>query len=451
MSLEQAMALYLEYVKSKRAELKRVLGPILSKGLLGLEDVMSRAVKTWEESEQFDALYREVLRELGKSSTGGNTLIRQRLSTLLRRKGVYLDAEADPSSLAGNIRSWRVKERNVSDVLMLSLPWVKFGPNVNVSLGKFRLRTYTPEGLASKLENTTRQAFYPSVYVPEHELALLSRECWLEVDKIHVAPGPTDILIDCTSLGDRIRFTELDPDQQRALRRIVLLNWEDGLKQAMDGFWFPGLRLGTAFCIPGDPFEQPLPLHRGAMAFECCIDENGQTELVSVLAQVSAPDWDELPNLNSQIDGIESQECLHFLTTAMDFVVKGSCSDGLSFSGKVDQILYHVFALDSVLGRNGDMRGMANRAARMLRALNLPTHWTSVSIGKSIEELVKELYCLRSKIVHGTITIKDNEVQAELSWAARSLARLIVRSAVLLVVSRGLKDRREFRRLVDKL
>ena len=100
----------------------------------------------------------------------------------------------------------------------------------------------------------------------------------------------------------------------------------------------------------------------------------------------------------------------HFLQTGLSFLTKGFVSDGL------EQLLWHITALDALLGEKG--RGLSDRLSRRMAAIYSDDNGDR----KKVKATFAKLYGFRNDLVHGR-TFKQLADHGHLR-SARALARV---------------------------
>lgn len=130
----------------------------------------------------------------------------------------------------------------------------------------------------------------------------------------------------------------------------------------------------------------------------------------------------ELPALVSKVKTLtEGKETGFDLQVVYQYLIKAALASG-EVSYKIDQLIYHVIAMDALVGS-----GAGGRSAISRRIAVLVGDRTG-----DVEQRVKKLYEARSALVHGG---RKEEIPPELSWNAHELLVHATRRAIDLLIS----------------
>lgn len=423
MSLRSA---FMEYEKTVHAALQAERKP--SSSVLELANEL-------EKSDRFN----ELLRESQIMSRG--RLSRLELSLILKRSGLYTDPHFDQTALLSTLQAWESEMVRVVRTHRLSLPWIDGGKSLDVTFGTFRLRHLPHATLERLLELQLRQSFYPNSIVSEQSILELGLEVWLEcTDYLDVKKSGFNV--DLSLLGTRVRVLDTPEVLDRGLRRILLLAWEEGYTEADWHMWFPGLPVGTL--VSQAMHERPrLPQRLGVQAYEYVGDDDPDVfPFAQLIQQVSTADLRELPRIHEQVEWAESQPQLGWAVRALDLFVRASTSQAYRWTGKLDQFLYHVFALDAALSQNGREDCLVDHVLTLMQ-------YNQADFGTTdLKSVVRDLYRLRSEIVHGKAV---GEIPTELSWEARRVARSILRAVLRLLHENQISTWRDYKKALKSL
>jgi hypothetical protein len=152
-------------------------------------------------------------------------------------------------------------------------------------------------------------------------------------------------------------------------------------------------------------------------------EEIGETPLIALylddeLIQRSLPIF--MVHVAEQLRAIQRRgPRWNFIDTALGFLVKAFVSKG------VDQLLWHITAIEAVLGENvsgGITDKLATRVARIIGE--------DKARRVSVRAAFKELYHIRSKLVHGDVELTKKEIYNKSLHQGRYSARAVVHWAI---------------------
>ena len=313
------------------------------------------------------------------------------------------------------------QRRSVQTTYLAPLEFVKFPTrNPELKVSGFEIRKFDRKKLDEKVRNDVNRIFYPDAVVDTNIL----QEYWfIVVEKQEKAPRLKTLPL---TLSKKARgfvspeYTRLPPAIEQVLERLVLFDWLERPQRArkkkereQQSFRWPyGLPFGfnIPFVIRVDDYDLGIPqsapdcsklesyILKGehpitgeefkahhilfdlnesrAAAFEQCIQRADEC-----LGHLEKKDcYTNLPSLDTHWP---------FLKVAIDNLIKALFADGL------EQLLWHITALEALLGERGPgvTASLARRSAAILS--------TTERERKECREKFRELYDLRSALVHG--------------------------------------------------
>lgn len=384
-----------------------------------------RLVAEIESSPQFSELVDATAMKFPRASDvhhlrGGEEVPVQRIDieNFFRRSRCYLSLqsgeEIDANSCLRNLIAEFRKER-IQVRRLVPLRYIQFNAEA-IEFDNFQIRRFSVEELSEIFQNDVRSVFYQGHTVDVGEIA----EYWF---------------IDCLELVEsasyhtwRLHFgveSGLPVTREisafpgvvaRILEPLILYDWESAsiLDYDSNPFDVPFV-LETADDLLRAPRSVPeiptfemvvLPDEDGEDVFDPIIKvDMDDPTLASFHAFVTVTD-----SILTRLRSAKGE--WHFLEVALLFLSRAFFSEGLQ------QLLWHITALEALLGEKKESQGLTNLIANRL-ASSLGTEQERKQITKSF----KALYDLRSRLVHGDEELLDQKTHKTHLREARNLAR----------------------------
>ena len=330
-----------------------------------------------------------------------------------RRTGFYTDTffkdPGRPCDLAKRYEE-AFQRRHVETIYLAPMEFVKFAKE-EMKFPGFEIRKFDRDELDAIVGNDVNRVFFPNAVLNERALDVL-QDYWFIVARAPAEVRPLGLLtISKEDMGwVSQKYTDFPPAIERALERLVLFNWVGNPKDPSTYSGQDGYRFG---------FNVPFVLR---------VDDNDLTMPRSVPVRPTLESYTTIGgdpytgeeyeghfgvfNLNeSRVATFEqcikrADECLGhlrletdntrwpFLKVAIGNLIKAFFTDGL------EQLLWHITALDALLGEKHSTREpMARRSAALLG--------TTKGQKEEIREQFEKLYRLRCDLVHGNQFKKD--------------------------------------------
>ena len=468
--IEQAFRAYTEAVEAKFEVSQR---PPTKKR--GLEVLPSKArhlcdlVEQLEEGPEFRALLeatRLAFRSVDWHSAKSTSWWTDPVRIFFRRTGFYTDTffkgPSRPCELVTRYEE-AFQRRYVETTYLAPMEFVKFAKQ-ELKFPGFEIRKFDRDELDAIIGNDVNRVFFANAVLNERALDAL-QEYWFIVAKAQEEVRRLGWLhISKEDMGwVSQKYTDFPPAIERALERLVLFNWVGNPKD-------PSTHSGQ----DGYPFGFNIP-------FVLRVDDNDlniprsvpvQPTLVSYTTIGGDPDTGEeyeghfvVFNLNeSRVAAFEQcikriDVCLGhlrletddtqwpFLKVAIGNLIKAFFTDGL------EQLLWHVTALDALLGEKHSTREpIARRSTGLL----------GITKGQKeeIREQFEKLYKLRCDLVHGNQFKKDIH-RKQLFEARMMVLQVMIRFVHYLgeiaaekkkgVWEGDIPDREDFLTLLDRM
>lgn len=310
------------------------------------------------------------------------------------------------------------RRRQINITYLAPMEFVKFPKSKSIFSG-FEIRQFDPNELETIAGNEINRIFYPHAVVDTQVL----RGYWFIVIKVqHDAPRLGRIDVDLTSIGRVLPvYTTLPREVERVLNRLVLFDW---VVEPDDDHYPYGSQFGfnIPFVVRVDDNELSYPRSApdcSKLAMEPQIDPNTEEEYKTrtIFFELRDSDLIAFEQFIARAD-----ECLRnleadktrwpFLKVAMGNLIKGFFADG------VEQLLWHITALESLLGeRKQGIEASLKRRTAVILELNENQR-------AAVRKQFKNLYDLRCDLVHG------NEFKQSMHWQnlfeARAMARQVM-------------------------
>ncbi|MBC7343550.1 MAG: hypothetical protein H5U02_14080, partial [Clostridia bacterium] len=291
------------------------------------------------------------------------------VACFLKLSGAYFDLHAaccQPDihkKLTGLLDENLSRPRTAHTRYLIRLPWVSANIRLPVEAGWFRLRTFEASELEERINNRARRVFFPHTALDPATIDRLTHAVWLEVEEDNVLP--LDTLIHLSARDGKVSFSGLPPAVERALGRLVLLNWYPEVEE-VEEYWWPGFPLGPVIEVSDNLFDWPTPPTPGVLPDlfdeEGCVVEEGPERFM-------CEDVTALADYDHKLSALEKhEETKGFLPErVLPYLIKAATLDA-ERAGKVDQVVNHVLALDALLGDSepGSARRLRTRLGTLL-------------------------------------------------------------------------------------
>ncbi|MEW6448920.1 MAG: hypothetical protein AB1426_12720 [Bacillota bacterium] len=418
--LVDGVGTYLERFRRELEELRRKIAPSPNAEVASpphtLQDgVVRTAAKLAEGSPEFETLGTVAAKAAGREV--GDLVFVSPLKHFFRRRGAYLaiarGESVTPESVADDLEKELGKPGTIIRVRhLVSLPWADVEDGIpTVDAGWFRLRRYSVDELKRLLEYEARLVFYPESACYESELRFLSDQWWLEVDDIEELPPVGSISVDFSAISRTLRFTDVSSKVEQALAVVILLRWED--EHGHRSTWWSRLPLGHRVTLRESLFDWPPSIISGDYYD---VFENGPEILIR---RYRCSRIQELPSLASKVETLATLDEARFIPEVVfRYLLKAVMASG-EVSYKIDQLIYHVIAMDALVGSGAS----GGRSAIFRRIAVL----VGDTVGQDVERRVKALYDERSALAHGG---RKEEIAPDLSWDAHELLVRATRRAI---------------------
>ncbi len=382
---------------------------------------------------QFTRLVKRTKVQFAKDPDGeGDDRWRSSVQNVLRRARIYadtLDGAHSAEKLFQRFDAAFSRSEIITDTLA-PLEFVEFSADGPFEFGTFRVMKFSELELRTIIENDTREIFWPDSTL---DTPLLSQYWWLVVSGKR-DPDYAGQLFEITEFLEgpvvERRYGNFPPDVERALKALVLFDWDfvgisypgprdidRYLPDIQNNGWF-GFNLpfvlrsgGSLYCPP------PQAPDISRLSLDPVFDPDGVEYGVSPTRAIY-PDSNSffrtVTEFESQLNIVRAQtDRWQFIDVAVGYLVKAF------FSDELDQLLWHITAIEALLGerRGGLTETLAQRCGLVLSS--------SKEDRKKIKNSFRNLYDIRSHIVHGN----TNQPQAREGHLA--IARNIARDAVV--------------------
>lgn len=355
------------------------------------------------------------------------TAYRSAIGHFFRRAGYYLNIlegkQVDPEGLFHLYTDAWTRETCTATYLAL-VEFVYFGRQ-SFDFGSYRITRHSTSELDQLLSNRSREAFYPWAAV---DTALLS-DYWLISSSVEEqVRGIGHIPVDLSNLHRvELRYTRLPAPIERALDTFCLFEWQAdmfasvvgrGGKAGEKGFMgWEGPKIPFVLRLTDNLLEPPSPSpDTSVLCQEAFFDHEGEYlgDRPCVYTHFSG---DEAAAFGEYILSAQAlmdfarprEDCWPFLRVALGNLKKAFFTQGL------EQLLWHITALEALLGEKGE--GVTERLARRIALILAGTDRQR----KEIRKEFKALYAFRSNLVHGNTF--ENETYRSHLYTARELAR----------------------------
>ncbi len=428
---------------------------------------LRRAIESAEERASFRALAVACQAHLEPASgrlycmpAGLDGWIRS-LGVFLRRSGWYLRAAQHQAWPAGDIAEEIAQETMRTECRTTHLALVE-GIELaveQVQYGSHLLTRLTQNELTDRLGGEARTLFYGRAL---HGIRVLASHYFLVAHgtKQTGLHGLLGSVQDHWSNAVRWRPTSMPREIQDGLSALALYDWRPVWTDRDEGrdlesrIGWPGLSVPVVISFPDDLFDWPRGLPNTAgVAMEPMVDDLGNEvgyrparalyELDERATQGFGTCLADIEQCRAELADVATAS---FVFTASDFLLKASLTRGL------EQLLWHVAAIEAVLGETSATESVGEILARRLGRLL----GTTKAGRKAVRKLLRTLYGFRSALVHGRkpddavcrghLAEARRLARSAVAWAFRAFAHLKCRAEA---EGGSAPERADLLRLVD--
>jgi hypothetical protein len=436
MSLEEAFKTYTNLVQAVIAASRRDAATTATINQVTYVVIdLKRLVNELEANAEFQTLIKITALNFSKEpyedTSFGHLLWNQNVKAFFRRSGFYLLAYHGEIQDTDNAFGRYVEAFQQEKVLiryLVPLEFVDFGDSP-IDFGNFRIVQFSRNDLEALLQTKINKMFYPYAYA---DLSELSSLWFLEVIETVDAwepgsGGPVGLLGPEVGLS----FTDFPSQVEYALKLLALYDW--GTYQAPFPAGEHGRQLIAGHDTGWDRFHIPfiISINESQLWSPTALpdlsvvatqpdvgadgEEIGERTVISMYVETDQfkQEMQRVATIMADIERMRSTQWA-FLDVALGYLVKAFFASGL------DQLLWHMVVVESLLGDKGDSaEGLTKRLQRRA-AFVVAQNKQEISDKK---KLVRDLYTLRSDMVHGNTKIIDSKVYLGHLRAARELAR----------------------------
>jgi len=409
--LNEIFRIYTEAVQSKiqkRSEELNRKGPL--RLLVNKAVELRIMVDELENDDEFHQLVLETPSSFYGDYHGKNEWAwQQAVKNFFRRSAYYADIfEGKSVSIEATFHNYReaFQRREFQVNYFAPMEFVKFAERT-MDLGAFHIRRFSSEELSTIFRNSINEVFYPWAVV---DVKQLQNYWFLQlIESVH-APKLGWIHINLSDIERvGIEYTEHPKAVEFALRQLALFDWQaDWWKKSsghghekqdrdLERGW---LGFGIPFVLGVDDnlLDSPRPVPDiSKLETEPFIDaqtgeEIGEVPVVYIHLDKSETDAFKafIQSTGNLLTSLRAkQNGWQFLEVALGNFIKAFFSEGL------EQMLWHITALEALLGEKGE--GVTDRLARRIASIL----GKSENERKAIRKQFKDLYDFRSDLVHG--------------------------------------------------
>ncbi len=426
--IEQAFHAYTKAVETKFEEKRR---PPTNKGSLvewlNRDDHLRALVKQLEDGHEFRALLEATRSEFRSDdwhSAKGASWWRDPIRNFFCRTGYYTDTFAGSDAPCALFERYEAafQRRSVHTKYMAPLEFVNFQKS-ELKFSGFEIRKFDRKELDEIAGNDVNRVFYPYAVLDKDTLDAL-QEYWFIVVKTEEEVRRLGWMTIAKEAVGWVspEYTRFPTAIERALERLVLFDWVGELQEGREppnGHWWFGFKIPFVLRVDDNDLKAP------ESAPDCSKLESYGIKHVDLDTDEEYKGHVVVFDLNeSRVVAFEqcikrADECLGhlrletddthwpYLKVAIDNLIKAFFTDGL------EQLLWHITALDALLGEKRSTREpIARRCAAILG--------TTEGKKEEMQEQFKELYKLRCDLVHGNQFKKD--IHRQQLFEARMMA-----------------------------
>lgn len=439
-TLDSALRNYLALAQrefQKRREKSDIQGRV--RLLLDEEELLRRAVKSLEESQDFSELAKATAQDYHEDEfeTRISGKWEMHAQAYFRLSGLYLSlSKGQAPPLSEVIEHYRAAFQAESHIVthLAPLEFVGFSEDV-IDCGGFQIRRFTREELDAILKNPVKKIFYERAYIDSKEI----EDYWFLHVKEKVPakePGRTIVVLDARVTSS---YSQYPQAVQAALTRLALYNW------GSNPYGPPTKTLQAKYDAWDGPFRPHIPFVISCS--DCLIEwpRRGPdlTELVKVPVfdpvtgeelgeEPSRGWWDErdleafVRHCGTLIARLQSYRGQWgFVETALGFFVKGFTAPPrpmeLPGEGGLEQLLWYITAIEAVLGQKVDAGLTKLLLTRVSKVLG-----RTKEERKDYYRRFDTLYTFRSDLVHGNAGLASKEIYLGHLSEARDFSRGVV-------------------------
>ncbi|MCI0393160.1 MAG: HEPN domain-containing protein [Acidobacteria bacterium] len=439
MSLAEAFQAYIDLVGSAITSTARITAKTTMTEL-SAQDILDlrKLVVDLESRMEFQNLIRETVAEFSTESTESafiRELWRFNVESYFRRSGFYLSAyRRETQETDALLSSYKeaFETKRVIRKYLVPLEFVYFDDDL-MDFGEFRIVQPSYDDLKSLLLNEINQVFYPYAYA---DLSNLSDLWFLETNEEVDAwePGSGGIT---TIPGPEVSVTLSDFPSPviHALKHLVLYDWgtsSASLLPDRKSKLITDLEVGwECFQVPfiisheENPIWPPKAMpDLSVLATVPIINDEGEEvgERPATTIFIESEKFnasmqrvvEQITSLRERCAGITCE--WFFFDRALDYLVKAF------FANDLDQLLWHMVAVESLLG-DDDGAGLTKRLSLRVPFVITEDKGERSRIKKLITSNDDGLYQLRSDLVHGNDKLINKGVYLGHLREARELAR----------------------------
>lgn len=442
MSLEEAFQTYIDLIQAVIASSKRNAVPTGAIKHTTYDELNLRSlVEDLESQTEFNNLINETALNFSKEPYKSHSLEyicwRQNVETFFRRSGFYLSAYK--GEIQGNAIRQYVEAFEQDTGLkryLVPLEFVDFGGD-QIDFGSFRIVQLYQDDLEALLQTEINHLFFPYAYA---DLSKLAGLWFLEVVETADAWKPGSCgLIEMRGPEVGLTFTDFPPKVEYALKLLALYDWgtyqspfpvpvkeQQELKKLkkfvkeLDTDWD---RFHVPFIISINENQlwnpDALPDLSVVSTQPDSVEEGEEFERPVISIFVETDQFREvMQGISKQMSEVEDRLATQwpFFDMALGYLVKAFFASGL------DQFLWHMVVVESLLGDKGDS---ADGLTKRLRRRGSYVVAQNKQESSNIKNLVENLYTLRSDMVHGNTEILNSKVYLGHLREARDLARRV--------------------------
>ncbi len=395
---------------------------------------MKSCVDQAELSSQFDTLVDATRDEFSVRTVHGDHRLRLSIGNFFRRSGFYLDvfngSALDSAEYLQKYENAFTRDE-IEHTIYAPLNYVEFSKRT-IDIADFQLVRLSRAELDDLFSNRTRELFWPDRVIDSH---LLQEFFFIRV-KIKVPRRNSDSRDFVSNVDFSGRVSELgpavDPRLEKILRILCLFPWEnaDSVRKASadsdDPFqpWFP-CQIPFAIALDDDLLNVPCSAPNLALLatepdYDSSTGEERDWERKCIATSFDEAETNEFVSRVSYIaqcynliDPLPTE--WEFFGIATRFLTKAFIDD------ETEQLLWHIVAMDALLGTPNETKRLAKRIAAVLES--------DSSAREKVSQDFMVLYDIRSKAIHG----KPPKKEARLIHLRQ--ARVIARRCTFFVLN----------------
>lgn len=442
--IEQAFHAYTKAVEA-RFEVRR-RPPTNKRGLEVLPNNsrhLCDLVEQLEEGPEFRALLKETISAFHRKhwhSSRSESSWRDAICQFFRRTGFYTDTFFNGSDTPRDLVNRYEKafqRRHVQTTYLAPMEFVKF-PKTELKFSGFEIRKFDRDELDAIVGNDVNRVFYPYTVVDKDDLEALKQYWFIVVRAEEEVRRWGTLTISREAVGFvSPKYTRFPPAIEPALKRLVLFDWLEKPQEEIHqkeqkprkACWPYGLPFGfeTPFVILVDDCDLERPKSAPDYATLKSYVPKGEDQytgkeynahhIIFNLNESRVAAFEQCVQRADEYLGhlrLETKDThWPFLKVAIDNLIKAFFADGL------DQLLWHITALEAMLGERGP--GLTESLARRTAAILGTTKRERENWKKEF----KHLYDLRSNLLHGR-KFKQNTHRQRLFEARMMAVRVTI-------------------------